>query len=374
MRLQGTKKRQQAAVSGLPEKQDGSQRAHRDSVAAILSTAHQLAPLVSPSNGSSSAQNLPAAEQEQSTPPWPFGNGMPAAQNLQTAVMAAAAEEHGTGRAACNNTSGRLASSLADGNAAEPLSSKDIDPGVFHAVCSSAAVSMGGALLSDGSAEASKPTRLHNREPQSMSSSACSAALLLEAGSAPCAEKHSISADEDGQIGSRLQLQGVPAAIGSHTRFDSDDGLPLTAPVLEDSEVIAQLDFEADAHGHLVISFSGRSMAPELADSSWGNRAPSAADGREDGAGSRRQAGPRQQEYLPKIPKHWCAPELCRYTKPAVFSPVQCLASGVGCRVYNVCFPYARLQALKLVLPDLCCCVCMNRWKTQCKAMLKDQV
>ena len=288
--------------------------------------------------------------------------------------MAAAAEEHGTGRAACNNTSGRLASSLADGNAAEPLSSKDIDPGVFHAVCSSAAVSMGGALLSDGSAEASKPTRLHNREPQSMSSSACSAALLLEAGSAPCAEKHSISADEDGQIGSRLQLQGVPAAIGSHTRFDSDDGLPLTAPVLEDSEVIAQLDFEADAHGHLVISFSGRSMAPELADSSWGNRAPSAADGREDGAGSRRQAGPRQQEYLPKIPKHWCAPELCRYTKPAVFSPVQCLASGVGCRVYIVCFPYARLQALKLVLPDLCCCVCMNRWKTQCKAMLKDQV
>ena len=93
--------------------------------------------------------------------------------------------------------------------------------------------------------------------------------------------------------------------MGSHTRFDSDDESPHAAPVLEDSEVIAQLAFEADEHGHLVISFSGRSMAPKLADSSWGNRAPSTADDRGNGAGIRRQAGSRQQDILPKIPKHW---------------------------------------------------------------------
>ena len=138
-----------------------------------------------------------------------------------------------------------------------------------------------------------------------MSSSACSAAMLLESGSVPCAEKQGISAAEDGQTGSRLQLQGLPVAMGSHTRFDSDDESPHAAPVLEDSEVIAQLAFEADEHGHLVISFSGRSMAAELADSSWGNRAPFSADGREEGASSCRQAGPRQQDSLPKIPKHW---------------------------------------------------------------------
>ena len=305
MRLQGSKKRQQTAVSGPPEKQEGSQRAHRDSVAAMLSTAQQLAPLVSPSSDSPSAQNLPAEEQEQSASPLPSGNGMPAAQNLQTAVMAAAAEEHGTGSAACNNTPSRLTSSLADGNVAEALSSKDVESGMLNAVCSSVALSMGGKLLSNGSAAASQPSQLHNREPQAVSISVCSAAVLLEAGSMPCAEKDSISADEDGQIGSRLQLQGLPVAIGSHTRFDSDDDSSRAASVLEDSEVIAQLDFEADERGHLVISFSGRSMAPELADSSWGNRAPFLADSREDGAGSHRQAGARQQDHLPKIPKHW---------------------------------------------------------------------
>ena len=275
VRLQGSKKRQQAAVSGPPEKQEGSQRAHRESVAAMLSTAQQLTPHVLQSNGSPSAQNPPAAVQEQLAAPLPSGNGMPAAQNLQAAVMAAAAEEHGTGSAACNNTASRL------------TSSKNIGLlGMGNAVCNSADVSMNGTLPSNGSA-------------------ACSAAVLLDAGSAPCAEKQSISAAEDGQTGSRLQLQGLPVAIGSHTRFDSDDELPLAVSVLEDSEVIAQLAFEADEHGQLVISFSGRNMVPELADSSWGTRAPFSADGREEGASSCRQAGPRQQENLPKIPKHW---------------------------------------------------------------------
>ena len=306
MRLQGSKKRQQAAVSGPPEKQEGSQRAHRDSVAAVLSTAQQLAPHVLQSNGSPSAHTLPAAEQEQSAPPSPSENGMPAAQNLQAAVMAATAEELGTDSAACNNTASRLTSSLADENLEEALRVKDIDPcGVGDAVCNSPAVSMGDTSPSGGTGAASQPTRLHNGGPVAMSSSACSAAMLLGSGSAPCVKKQSICADEDGRIGSRLQLQGLPAATGSHTRFDSDDEPPLAAPVLEDSEVIAQLDFEADEHGHLVISFSGRSMAPELADSSLGNRAPSSADGREAGAGSCRQAGFRPQEHLPKIPKHW---------------------------------------------------------------------
>ena len=272
----------------------------------MLSTAQQLAPHVLQSNGSPSAQNLPAAGQEQSAPPLPSGNGMPAAQNLQAAVMAATAEEHGTGSAACNDTASRLTSSVADDAFQEALRVKDICPcSVGDAVCNSQAVSMGGALPSGGSAAASEPARLHSREPQAMSSSACSAAVLLDAGSAPCAEKQSTSGPEDGQSGSRLQLQGLPVAIGSHTRFGSDDESPLAAPILEDSEVIAQLNFEADEHGHLVISFSGRSMAPELADSSWGNRAPSSADTGQDGAGSRRQAGGRQQEHLPKIPKHW---------------------------------------------------------------------
>ena len=306
VRLQGAKKRQQAAVSGPPEKQDGAQRAHRDSVAAVLSTAQQLAPHVSQSTASPSAQELRAAGNGPSALLLPSGNGMPAAQNLQAAVAAAAAEEHGNDSAACNSTASRLVSSAAGKDVEEALSSRLIDAlGARDAICDSAAVSMGGASPSGSSVAASQPLLMHDGGREAMSSPACPAGMLPKAGSAPRAEQQSISADEDGQMGSRLQLQGLPVSIGSHTRFDSDDESPLAAPVLEDSEVIAQLDFEADEHGHLVISFNGRSMAPESADSSWSNLTPPSANSREDGAGSRRQAGPRQQEHLPKIPKHW---------------------------------------------------------------------
>ena len=60
----------------------------------------------------------------------------------------------------------------------------------------------------------------------------------------------------------KRQLQGLPTPTGSHLRFESDDDseLPRAAAELEDSEVIAQLQFVADERGQLVISFNGRSV------------------------------------------------------------------------------------------------------------------
>ena len=91
------------------------------------------------------------------------------------------------------------------------------------------------------------------------------------------------------------QLKGIPGPSGSHLHFDSDaeEATPSAASELEDSEVIAQLHFDADERGHMVISFNGRSMAEIPQD-------------KDERAQSGTQAGTGRQEQSPaKYQRQW---------------------------------------------------------------------
>ncbi len=89
----------------------------------------------------------------------------------------------------------------------------------------------------------------------------------------------------------------IPEPCGSHLRFESsDEEDPTAACMLEDSEVIAQLQFEQDAAGRPLILFSSNSH-------SW-----QAGSCEPPSVGSRNgQAEPGTSAIDEREPRRWCA-------------------------------------------------------------------
>ena len=274
---QGGAKRQQsnggAALEGDPV---------TSPVASVLGTAEQLAFPVAASSGAPAAQNLRAAvgaaqaEAEQQLPPAPACNNIAAGKHADDAVPAS----HQTAPAAQANT----------GDPRVPSERHEPD-----AVAGTSQSSPAGAALALSRA----PEPDHGSVSMQLQPE-----LAAPSGSSPgCGHdaEQSLSSADLGPDAGKRQLQGLPTPTGSHLRFDSDDDceLPRTAAAeLEDSEVIAQLQFVADERGQLVISFDGRSIVEPQ-------------EPGQERAQTHAQAGSSRKRDTPTKPqRQWCAPSL----------------------------------------------------------------
>ena len=273
--LQSNRKRQQPSYAVAP----GLCTAGLSkTAAAVLDTAAQLA---SPSAAASDG---------------------PAAQNLRAALGIAVAEEHASNSADCNCAApsalpaDRAAPDLAQLAAADPCSNGSGSAHRDHLQGSQEAQGRelhAAALLGTMSAgRAASPVIVRTaissceRGPESKGGMDLSSPGHS---SPPGAQSKPLSGNAHSPSGhSSGQLNGIPGPSGNHLRFDSDteEGAPSAAAELEDSEVIAQLHFDADEGGHVVISFNGHSMAEIPQDED--ERAYSGA-----------QAGTRRQEQSP---------------------------------------------------------------------------
>ncbi len=273
MHGQGSVKRQQsngaAALEGGPA---------AGTAASVLDTAQQLAFPVAASSSAPAAQNLRAAvgaaqaDAEQQPSLAPACNGI--AADMQHSDVLVPVSGHTAPAALAQNGEAQAPSETP----ALPGTSQGTDPA--------------GAALAAIPGRASEPNAGNaSMQPQPESTAP-------QGSSARCghdAEQTPSSAALGPDAGKR-QLQGLPTPTGSHSRFESDDDgeLPRAAAELEDSEVIAQLQFMADARGQLVISFNGRSIVE-----------PS-EPGKERGQ-SHGQAGSRKRDTPTKAQRQWCA-------------------------------------------------------------------
>ena len=296
-----------------------------ETAAAILSTAEQLAdPLITISIGSPAANNLQAAagaadaEAQQGSSAACNSTAVSvveAGQHLQGASQpVAAASLSGPAPALhrsplqssvhTDKSSPRAASSAADGeqHAISAPHMEQVSP-PLNCNCLAAEESMDACATAAGVDKTSlslknshdlAPEHTHNALQQPLDrSTGLLQSFTPAASSPPDAQPRPSSGGLDAHPGSSAKLQGVPSPTGSHIRFDSDEEAPCAAEILEDSEVIAQLQFAADERGHVVISFNGRTIQePPLED-------------RGDRAGSHARAGPRNQEQPNKAQRQW---------------------------------------------------------------------
>ena len=255
--------------------------------AAVLNTAAQLA---SPSTAASDG---------------------PDAQNLRAALGIAVAEEHASNSAGydCAGPSAlpadRAVPDLVQLAAADPCSngsgsaprdhwkgSQEAEGQEFHAAA------LPGTTLSDAG-HADSPVFVQAARDSCQQGPESKGGMNLSSpvhSGPPRAQSKPLSGDAHSPSGhSSGQLKGIPGPSGSHLRFDSDaeEATPSAAAELEDSEVIAQLHFDADERGHMVMSFNGRSMAEMPQD-------------KDERAQSGAQAGTRRQEITPaKSQRQW---------------------------------------------------------------------
>lgn len=228
----------------------------------------------------------------------------PDAQNLRAAVGIAVAEEHASNSAGynCAESSALPADQkvpdLVQLAAADPCSngcgsaprdhlhgSQEAEGQEFHAAA------LPGTTLSDAGHAGSPVFAQAARNSCQQGPESKGGMNLSFPGHSgpPGAQSKPLSGDAHSPSGhSSGQLKGIPGPLGSHLRFDSntEEATPSAAAELEDSEVIAQLHFDADERGHMVISFNGRSMAGKSQD-------------KDERAQSGAQAGTRRQEQSP---------------------------------------------------------------------------
>ena len=228
----------------------------------------------------------------------------PAAQNLRAAVGAAQAqaEQQPSPAPACNDIAAgnhcAVPSSSAISQAAlvplpqngDPPAPSDVSGlGLMPGTDQSCGLASAALTLSTVGAAEPDGCSVH---VQSQLGSAAPADNSPRSG--PDAEQAQTSVSPGPDAGNRWQLQGVPSPTGSHVRFESDNDStsPSVAAELEDSEVIAQLHFVADERGHVVISFSGRSIAEPH-------------ESEQDRMQSHAQAGSRKRDTPTKAQRQW---------------------------------------------------------------------